>query len=162
MDEKAGRKKIFWRYAGYIAGTLGIGSLSALLSRGGMEAFSYLKKPAFAPPDWVFPVVWTVLYALMGIGAARVWLSPPSPARSKGLNLYVLQLIVNFFWSLIFFNAQAYFLALLWLMLLWALVFGMTLFFYQADLPAAKLQIPYRVWLIYAAHLNLGVWYLNS
>ena len=49
MDEKADRKKIFWRCAGYIAGTLGIGSLSALLSRGGMEAFSYLKKPAFAP-----------------------------------------------------------------------------------------------------------------
>ena len=119
-------------------------------------------KPPLSPPDCVFPVVWTVLYALMGIGAARVWLSPPSPARSKGLNLYVLQLIVYFFWSLIFFNAQAYFLAFLWLMLLWALVFGMTLFFYQADLPAAKLQIPYRVWLIYAAYLNLGVWYLNS
>ena len=130
----------------------------------GHEGFPHRRNqtsPVF-PPDWVFPVVWAVLYALMGIGAARVWLSPPSPARSKGLNLYVLQLIVNFFWSPIFFNGQAYFLAFLWLMLLWALVFGMTLFFYQADLPAAKLQIPYRVWLIYAAYLNLGVWYLNS
>ena len=140
-----------------------VGILSGWLSRGGMAHFrTAVTKPPLSPPDWVFPVVWTVLYALMGIGAARVWLSPPSPARRKGLNLYVLQLIVNFFWSLIFFNAQAYFLAFLWLMLLWALVFGMTLFFYQADLPAAKLQIPYRVWLIYAAYLNLGVWYLNS
>ena len=72
MDEKADRKKIFWRYAGYIAGTLGIGSLSALLSRGGMEAFSYLKKPAFAPPDWVFPAAWTLLYILMAVSAAMV------------------------------------------------------------------------------------------
>lgn len=139
-----------------------VGALSGWLSRQGMEYFrTAVTRPPLSPPDWVFPLVWGILYALMGIGAARIYLSPPSPVRSKGLNLYVLQLIVNFFWSPIFFNAQAYFFAFLWLMLLWTLVFCMTLLFYQTDVIAAKLQIPYRIWLIFAAYLNLGVWYLN-
>ena len=138
------------------------GALSALLSRSGRLVFrATAAQPPLSPPGWVFPVVWSLLYALMGIGAARVWLAPPSPVRSRGLNLYAAQLIVNFFWSLIFFNAQAFLFAFLWLMLLWILVLGMTLFFCQAAPIAGILQLPYRVWLVWAAYLNLGVWYLN-
>ena len=138
------------------------GGLSGWLTREGTKAYSQaIVQPPLSPPGWVFPVVWTILFALMGIGAARIYLAPPSKARSRGLNLYAAQLIVNFFWSLIFFNAQAFLFAFLWLMLLWILVLGMTLFFCQAAPIAGILQLPYRVWLVWAAYLNLGVWYLN-
>jgi tryptophan-rich sensory protein len=98
----------------------------------------------------------------MGISAARVWLAPASQVKEKGLNLYVAQLIVNFFWSLIFFNAQAFGFAVLWLLLLWTLVFLIILKFYKVDKKAAILQIPYLIWLTFAAYLNVGVWVLNS
>ena len=97
----------------------------------------------------------------MGIGAARVFRSPFSAARSLGLNLFIAQLVVNFFWSPIFFNLQAFGPAFFWLLLLLALVLAMTLAFRKTDTLAAKLQIPYLLWLTFAAYLNLGVWYLN-
>jgi tryptophan-rich sensory protein len=98
----------------------------------------------------------------MGISAARVWLTPENLQRSRGLNLYVAQLIVNFFWSLIFFNAQAFGFAFIWLLLLWVLVLLMILQFYKVDKLAAFLQIPYFIWLTFAAYLNIGVWYFNK
>ena len=107
-------------------------------------------------------MVWTILFALMGIGAARINLSLPSRARSLGLNLFIAQLAVNFFWSPIFFNTQAFGFAFFWLLLLWGLVLAMILVFRKADSLAAKLQIPYLLWLTFAAYLNLGVWYLNK
>ena len=110
---------------------------------------------------WVFPVVWGILYALMGISAARISLAAPSSAKSRGLNLFITQLVVNFFWSLIFFNARAYAFAFLWLLLLWGLVLWMILTFRKVDPAAAWLQIPYLLWLTFAAYLNYGVWQLN-
>lgn len=141
---------------------LAVGGLSALLSMDGMAAYnSSVAKPPLTPPGWVFGVVWTILYALMGISAARIWLSKDSTAKSKGLNLYVAQLIVNFFWSLIFFNAQAFGFAFFWLLLLWALVLLMILQFNKVDKKAALLQIPYLIWLTFAAYLSFGVWIMN-
>lgn len=141
---------------------MAVGGLSALLSMDGMEAYSTsVVKPPLTPPGWIFGVVWSVLYALMGISAAKIWLSGNSEAKGKGLNLYVAQLIVNFFWSLIFFNAQAYGFALVWLLLLWVLVLLMILQFAKVDKKAAYLQIPYLIWLTFAVYLNFGVWVLN-
>lgn len=138
------------------------GLLSGLLSRVGMENFSQtVIQPPLSPPGWLFPVVWTILYGLMGISAARIWLSPPSDSRSRGLNRFLAQLIVNFFWSPIFFNTGAYGFALLWLLLLWVLVVLMILSFRKVDKTAALLQIPYLIWLTFAAYLNWGVWQLN-
>ena len=97
----------------------------------------------------------------MGIGAARIGMSPQSRLRSRALNLYAVQLIFNFFWTLIFFNAQAFGAAFIWLLVLWGLVLWMLLTFRRVDRPAALLQIPYLLWLTFAAYLNLGVWYLN-
>ena len=149
-------------YGFWILLSEGVGILSGLLSRAGTEAFGQtVAQPPLSPPAILFPVVWTVLYALMGIGAARVYMQPDSPARTRGLNLFVTQLVVNFFWSLIFFNAQAYGFAVIWLLLLWVLVILMTLSFYKTDRPAALLQIPYILWLTFAAYLAAGVWYLN-
>ena len=150
------------RYIRWILLAEAVGALSGFLSRKGTEFYSiYVHKPSFSPPDWLFPVAWGILYALMGIGAARVEAQLPGKVRSRGLNLFILQLIVNFFWSLIFFNARSYGGALLWLLFLIVLVAAMTLTFYKTDKWAAWLQIPYLLWLGFAGVLNWAVWQLN-
>ena len=155
-------KKTWKTYAFWILLAEAVGALSGWLSRNGMKAYeSTIHQPSLSPPSWLFPIVWTILYALMGIGAARVWMAPRGNDRSRSLNLFVTQLIVNFFWSLIFFNAQAFGFAFLWLVLLWALVLWMILTFRKVDKIAGTIQIPYLLWLTFAAYLNLGVWYLN-
>ena len=149
-------------YSLWILITEAVGALSGFLSRSGTEAYSTtVVQPQLSPPPLVFPIVWVILFALMGIGAARIYLSAPSKERSLGLNIYAVQLVINFFWSLIFFNAQAYGFAFLWLLLLLALVVWMFIVFRKVDPLAAYLQIPYLLWLAFAAYLNAGVWYLN-
>ena len=139
-----------------------VGGLSGWLTREGTKIYQQtIVQPPLSPPGWVFPVVWTILFALMGISAARIYLAPPSRERSRGLNLFIAQLVVNFFWSPIFFNLQAFGFAFLWLLMLWGLVLWMIFTFRKVDPTAAKLQIPYLLWLTFAAYLNLGVWYLN-
>lgn len=152
-----------WKtYGLWILITEAVGALSGFLSRSGTENYNAnVIQPPLSPPPLVFPIVWGILFALLGIGAARIYLSPPSKERSLGLNIYAVQLIVNFFWSLIFFNAQAYGFAFLWLLLLLALVVWMFVTFRKVDPLAAWLQIPYLLWLTFAAYLNAGVWYLN-
>lgn len=152
-----------WKtYAFWIGLAEAVGALSGFLSREGTKVFSEtVTQPPLSPPMILFPIVWGILYALMGISAARISLSPPSKERNRGLNLFIAQLVVNFFWSLIFFNAQAFGFAFLWLLLLWVLVLWMILTFRKIDPLAAWLQVPYLLWLTFAAYLNLGVWYLN-
>ena len=155
-------KKNWKTYALWIGITEAVGALSGWLSREGTKYYQdNIVKPPLSPPSSVFPIVWGILFAVMGYGAARIFLSEQSAARRKGLNLYVAQLIVNFFWSLIFFNAQAFGFAFLWLLLLFVLVVLMILSFRKTDKLAAWLQIPYLLWLLFAAYLNFGVWYLN-
>ena len=155
-------KKNWKTYALWIGITEAVGALSGWLSREGTKYYQdNIVKPPLSPPSSVFPIVWGILFAVMGYGAARIFLSEQSAERRKGLNLYVAQLIVNFFWSLIFFNAQAFGFAFLWLLLLFVLVVLMILSFRKTDKLAAWLQIPYLLWLLFAAYLNFGVWYLN-
>ena len=157
MNKKTRRVYLLW-----ILFAEAVGALSGWLSREGMKLYNEtVLQPPLSPPMVVFPIVWGLLFALMGISAARVWMAPPSSDRSRGLNLFFTQLIVNFFWSLIFFNAGAYGFAFLWLLFLWVLVLLMILSFRKSDPLAAKLQIPYLIWLTFAAYLNLGVWILN-
>jgi tryptophan-rich sensory protein len=120
-----------------------------------------IQKPPLSPPAVVFPIVWTILYALMGISAAIVATSPNRMEDSKSLNLFIAQLIVNFFWSFFFFNAQAFGFAAIWLILLWILVLLMIISFWKVDRRAAWLQIPYLIWLTFAAYLNLAVYLMN-
>ena len=152
-----------WKiYAVWILFTEAVGALSDWLTRHGMEVYkAEVPKPPLSPPEIVFPVVWTALYALMGIGAARVFLTPPSPARSQGLRLYLIQLAFNFLWTILFFNLQHYGLAFLWLAALWVLIFLMARTFRKSDRMAARLQIPYLLWVAFAGYLNLGVFLLN-
>lgn len=154
MNKPKVKNVLFW-----VALTEGVGLLSGLLSREGTARYGELMPQIpLAPPGWVFPVVWVVLFFLMGVSAARISAAPRSQAKSRGLNLFISQLIVNFFWSPIFFNARAYGLALVWLLLLWVLVLGMILQFWKVDKTAAALQLPYLLWLTFAAYLNWAVW----
>jgi len=152
-----------WKpYLFFVLLSEGIGFLAGFLTREATGIYGEtILKPPLSPPEILFPIVWTLLYALMGIGAARVWLQPVSADRSRSLNLYIIQLIVNFFWSLIFFNAQAFGFAFLWLVFLWALVLLMILQFWKVDPLAAWLQIPYLLWITFAGYLNFAVWLLN-
>lgn len=153
-----------WKvYAFWIGLSLGVGALSGLLSRPGMEGFQKtVAQPPLSPPAILFPIVWTVLYTLMGISAARIWLTEPSELRSRSINLFIAQLVVNFFWSLIFFDARSFPLAFLWLLLLWGLVAWMIITFRKIDSRAALLQVPYLLWVTFAAYLSAGVWVLNA
>lgn len=157
MNQKPWKIYILW-----IGICEAVGFFAGVLTRQGTAIYAQMAvKPPLAPPGLVFPIVWGILYALMGIGAARITLAPPSAERSRGLNLMIAQLVVNFFWPLLFFNAMVYGFALLWLLLLWGLVLWLILVWRKVDVMAARLQIPYLLWLTFAAHLNAGVWYLN-
>lgn len=141
--------------------TLLVGGLSALLTRNGMKEYADLNLPPLAPPGIVFPIVWTILFVLMGISAAMVYNQSEGADRKKALGIYAAQLVVNFFWSIIFFCFGARLFAMIWLILLLALVFWMYVSFYKIIPAAAYLQIPYILWLCFAAYLNFGVWFLN-
>lgn len=151
------------QYGGWIFITLAVGGLSGYLTRGGVELYNQtIQQPPLSPPSIVFPIVWGILYILMGIGAARIYMSSPSDIRTKAMVLYVVQLAMNFFWSLIFFNLQKFGFALLWLILLWCFILAMILVFQKIDVIASKLQVPYLLWVTFAVYLNLGVWFLNK
>jgi tryptophan-rich sensory protein len=139
-----------------------IGGLSALLTRKGMEAFKIINKPSLTPPAVVFPIVWTILFALMGISFGMILLSKPSVAKNRSIIIYVLQLIVNFFWSIFFFNLQAFGLSFFWLLLLLFLICLMIYNFYQVNKLSALLQIPYLIWVAFAGYLTFSIWILNK
>lgn len=153
-----------WKtYLFWVGLSEGVGGLSGFLTRNGMKEYAATTaKPPLTPPEWVFPVAWTLLYALMGIGAARVSLSPESNARNRGLNLFLAQLAMNFAWSIVFFNFETYGFAALWLATLLLLVAWMTKEFRNTDNLAGLMQVPYLLWLAFALYLNLGVWTLNG
>lgn len=147
-------------YVGFILGTLLIGGLAGFLIRDSMETYASLNQPPLAPPGNVFPIVWGVLYLLMGISAARVFLTGKDGRRSA-LVLYGVQLAFNFVWSLIFFNVQMFLAAFLWLLVLWILIAIMIYVFWKLDRPAGLLQIPYLAWVTFAGYLNCAIWILN-
>lgn len=169
MKREWGKKGIF------VLVPLAVGALAGVLTRPGMESFSSLNKPPLSPPSWLFPVVWTMLYVLMGISSYLIYISENKEGNKKhknedslreikinqALSIYGYQLLVNFLWPVFFFSFQWYFFAFLWLALLWVLVAKMLLEFGTVSKLAAILNVPYLLWLSFAGYLNLGVWLLN-
>jgi Tryptophan-rich sensory protein (mitochondrial benzodiazepine receptor homolog) len=139
---------------------LGIGLLSGLITHNAMNKFNMLNKPPLAPPAVLFPIVWTILYILMGISAYLVYTSN-SIYQQKALNIYFLQLFFNFAWSIIFFGFEWRLFAFIWLVILWLLIIEMIIIFRKINPIAAYLQIPYLLWVTFAAYLNYSVYMLN-
>lgn len=145
-----------------VAFPLAIGALSALLTRSGFREFESLNKPPLTPPGWLFPVVWTLLYILMGTASLLVFRSgKPGESIRSALYIYLLQLGVNFLWPIIFFSLGMYLFAFFWLVLLWFLVLANLTNFYSLCRSAGLLLVPYLIWVSFAGYLNLGVYLLN-
>ena len=145
-----------------IAIPLAVGAVAAFLTKNGMEVFLNVNKPPFSPPAWLFPVVWTILYILMGISSYLILASGGEKNDIKeALRIYGYQLAVNFLWPTFFFNFGWYFFSFLWLLLLWVLVFVMILRFKEFSKTAGYLNVPYLLWLSFAAYLNFFIWVLN-
>ncbi len=140
---------------------LAVGGASAFLTKDSMETFQNLNQPPLSPPGWLFPIVWTILFILMGIASYLVSRSPEDTEKKKALFVYGLQLVVNFFWSIIFFNLGRYLLSFIWLLLLWVLILITILDFKKFSKTAAYLLIPYILWVTFAGYLNLGIYLLN-
>ncbi len=140
----------------------GIGFLSGFLSITPTIAYESFNKPSFSPPGWVFPVVWTILYFLMAIAAYRIWMKGNSSEDvTKALFLYVIQLFLNFLWSIIFFRFRLYAIAFLELLLLLVFILLTTFEFHKIDKISAYLMIPYIAWVSFAGVLNYTIWMLN-
>lgn len=141
---------------------LAVGLLSAFFTRGNMMLFDEIVKPPLVPPAWVFPVVWSILYVLMGIASYIVYQSDaPQDEIKKALTVYAAQLVVNFFWSIIFFNLRAFLFAFYWLLLLWVLVVATTTMFWQINKTAGMLLLPYLAWVTFAGYLTYAIFVLN-
>jgi len=143
--------------------TVGVGALSAFLTRNSMDVYETINKPPLAPPAILFPIVWSVLYVLMGISFGNIL----NRGREQGIytlpsvKIYLAQLAVNFFWSIIFFGLRAFVLSFLWLVLLWVLIIIMIDNFSKISKFAAYINIPYFLWVSFAAYLNFMIYRLN-
>ncbi len=152
------RRKIEWKpLLFFLVYTLGLAALGAWLGRADTSG---LVKPPLTPPDWLFPVVWTVLYTAMAVAAYLVFVSNDID-RSEALRLYLLQILVNVLWPLFFFRLEWRLFAFLWLLLLLALAALTTLRFKPISRTAAALMLPYMAWLIFAGYLNFAFYLLN-
>ena len=138
---------------------IAVGTLSSLFS-GNMAIYSTINKPALSPPGSLFPIVWTILYILMGISSYIIYESD-NPGREGALRTYALQLFFNFFWSIIFFRLNLFFTSFVWLLVLIFLIIKMIKEFCKINRTSAYLQIPYLLWCIFAAYLNFMIFRIN-
>lgn len=155
-----------WRLLVSLAIPLGIGGLSALISGDQMATFDSFNQPPLAPPAWLFPVAWTILYILMGIACFLVWIHPTNKqitAKEKTLFfvIYGVQLVFNFLWSIFFFNLGWHIFAFIWLILLWVMVLILIIWGGKNHRAVMWLLLPYLLWMTFAGYLNLMIAILN-
>ena len=136
-----------------------VGGIIGLITSKSID-YNSLVKPFLSPPSILFPIVWTVLYVLIGISYGIL--------KSKGLDdskikfIYYLQLAVNALWSILFFTLKLQLFSFLWILLLDSLVLVMIYYFYNKNKSAGLLQIPYLIWVLFASYLNLAIYILNK
>jgi len=141
-----------------------VGGVSAFLTMDGMDKFKELNQPLLSPPSWLFPIAWTILYILMGISSYLIYKNKNVffyEERERSLLLYIIQLVFNFFWSIIFFNMQKFIFAFVWLIILWIIVLLLIIDSKKVNKTASYLLIPYILWLTFAGYLNLMIAILN-
>lgn len=153
------RPKIDWKVLlFFLVYTFALAGIGTLL--GGGFNIDLLNKPPLAPPAWLFPIVWTILYTLMSVAAYLVFVSNDLD-RGPSLRLYLLQVVINALWPLFFFRLEWRLFAFFWLVLLIAIVVLTMVGFRGINRTAFRLMIPYLAWLVFAAYLNLGYYLLN-
>lgn len=142
---------------------LAVGGLSAWLTSGNMDIYGEVRRPPLSPPSILFPIVWTLLYALMGISSGIVWINRSRDIQSadNGISYYAVSLVFNFIWSILFFNFRWFFFSFIWLVVLLYLIVRTVMSYKSVSPMAAYLQIPYAVWVAFAGYLNIGIWFLN-
>lgn len=136
-----------------------VGVVASLISRENMLTFDMVIKPKLSPPSWLFPIVWTILYTLMGISSYLVLISREN--LNSAIKFYLLQLTFNFFWSILFFNFHLYWFSFFWLLILWILILITVFKFYQVSKISAYLMLPYLIWVTFAGYLNLYIAIFN-
>lgn len=159
-----------------IAIPMAVGLTASLLTRDYIYIYPEIRKPALSPPGWIFPVVWTILYILMGVSSYLVNTSTHTKSNKKEalgvsrihLNqiqkaniIYMIQLVFNFFWSIFFFRFHYFFLSFVWLVIMWYFILLMIQYYREISKTAAYLMIPYLLWVTFAGYLNLGIVFLN-
>lgn len=148
----------------FIIGTELVGALSSLFSGNFSTFYNELARPPLSPPGFIFPIVWTILYALMGISAYLIFVSDSDTdigEKKNALFLYSIQLFVNFMWSIVFFRFENIAAAAVVLILLIILVIIMILRFKKIEPLAGYINIPYLIWILFALYLNIGFLILN-
>ncbi|MCQ2519758.1 MAG: tryptophan-rich sensory protein [Lachnospiraceae bacterium] len=143
-----------------IAIPLVVGFVSSYITRGAMSTFQTLYKPKLAPPGWLFPVAWTILYVLMGLASYMLYRSDHS-LKAYALCIYAIQLFFNFCWSIIFFNREMYWFALVWLLTMWVIIIALIVVSARISFVAMLLLIPLFLWTTFAAYLNFSIARLN-
>ncbi len=143
-----------------IAIPLAVGGIASLITMGGFADYKEVTRPPLSPPSWLFPVVWTLLYVLMGISSYLIY-EKKDVERKKALTFYAIQLAINFMWPIFFFGFDAYLFSFILLIILWIFVLLTIISFYRINKTAGLIMIPYLLWLTFAAYLNLGVYLLN-
>ena len=139
-----------------------VGGFAAVITRDNMDLYSKITKPPLAPPSWLFPLVWTILYILMGVSLYLVWDNNANQeVKYKAFLLFGIQLFLNGIWSPVFFNNQQFLLSLIILVALCGFTIGMIITFYKISKPSGILQIPYFIWLVFAGYLNLAICLIN-
>ncbi len=142
--------------------TLLTGGISGYFTIQGVNTwYPALHKPFFNPPNTIFGPVWTSLYMLMGISFYLILKQPKSNARNNAIGIFTIQLVLNFFWSIIFFNLHFIALALIDIILMWAAIIAMIVLFHCVNRLASLLQLPYIAWVSFATLLNAAILYLN-
>jgi tryptophan-rich sensory protein len=153
----------FWKFIIAVLGSEGIGLAGGLFTFKSIPAwYAKINKPSWNPPNWLFGPVWTTLYFLMGVAAYLVWKTGWEHRQVKiALAVFVIQLILNFFWSVIFFSWHSPKWAFAEIILLWLAIAITIILFWRISRPAASILLPYILWVSFAGYLNLTVWQLN-
>ena len=166
MNEELTYPQKLLRFIPMVALPLIVGAISALFTGNAMDSYQVMNQPPLAPPAWLFPIAWTILYILMGLGSYFLLLAPAESIEKKrakciAMIIYFIQLCFNFVWSLIFFDAKQYTFAFVWLMILWVMIIVMIWKTSKVCWKAMLMFIPYLLWCTFAAYLNLMIAILN-
>ena len=140
--------------------SLTVGGLSALATANNMNIYDKINTPPLSPPGWLFPVVWTILFILMGVSAAIIF-TDNSPKKDDALFIYAVSLVLNFSWSIFFFNLLSFIIAFIILVTLWLSIILTIIKYYKINKVAAWLQLPYLLWVTFAGYLNFAIILLN-